>query len=140
MHELSASKRFDPLPPNAFESDAEHRQAANRALVLSALGLTLTGGIESPSLSAADRWASSAMPCTTCRCVDLAGGLRRLPGLAPTLVLAAYGQPASPWHSRRGRICHSESDGGMISAWSRRPRIQPNRGGFVQRASHRVSP
>jgi cation diffusion facilitator family transporter len=46
MHELETSQRFDPFPPSAFESDAEHRHAANRALVLSALGLTLTGGIE----------------------------------------------------------------------------------------------
>jgi cation diffusion facilitator family transporter len=46
MHELGTSQRFDPFPPNAFEGDAEHRRAANRALVLSALGLTLTGGIE----------------------------------------------------------------------------------------------
>ena len=46
MHELSTSQRFDPFPPNTFEGDAEHRRGANRALVLSALGLTLTGGIE----------------------------------------------------------------------------------------------
>jgi cation diffusion facilitator family transporter len=46
MHELGTTQRFDPFPPNAFEGDAEHRHAANRALVLSALGLTLTGGIE----------------------------------------------------------------------------------------------
>jgi cation diffusion facilitator family transporter len=46
MHELETSQRFDPFPPSAFESDVEHRHAANRALVLSALGLTLTGGIE----------------------------------------------------------------------------------------------
>jgi cation diffusion facilitator family transporter len=46
MHELGTQQRFDPFPPNAFEGDAEHRHAANRALVLSALGLTLTGGIE----------------------------------------------------------------------------------------------
>lgn len=35
-----------PFPSSAFEGDAEHRRAANRALVLSALGLTLTVGIE----------------------------------------------------------------------------------------------
>ena len=46
MHELGTSQRFDPFPPNIFEGDAEHRHAANRALVLSAVGLTLTGGIE----------------------------------------------------------------------------------------------
>jgi cation diffusion facilitator family transporter len=46
MHELGTAQRFDPFPPNSFEGDAEHRHAANRALVLSALGLTLTGGIE----------------------------------------------------------------------------------------------
>jgi cation diffusion facilitator family transporter len=46
MHELGTTQHFDPFPPNAFEGDAEHRHAANRALVLSALGLTLTGGIE----------------------------------------------------------------------------------------------
>ena len=46
MHELGTQQRFDPFPPNAFEGDAVHRHAANRALVLSALGLTLTGGIE----------------------------------------------------------------------------------------------
>ena len=46
MHELGATQLFDPFPPNAFEGDAEHRHAANHALVLSALGLTLTGGIE----------------------------------------------------------------------------------------------
>ncbi len=46
MHELSTTQRFDPFPPNAFEGDAEHRHDANRALALSALGLTLTGGIE----------------------------------------------------------------------------------------------
>jgi cation diffusion facilitator family transporter len=46
MHELDTTQRFDPFPPNAFEGDAEHRRAANRALVLSALGLALTGGIE----------------------------------------------------------------------------------------------
>ena len=44
MHELGTQQRFDPFPPNAFEGDAEHRHAANRALVHSALGLTLTGG------------------------------------------------------------------------------------------------
>jgi cation diffusion facilitator family transporter len=46
VHEVGTTQRFDPFPPNAFEGDAEHRRAANRALVLSALGLTLTGGIE----------------------------------------------------------------------------------------------
>jgi cation diffusion facilitator family transporter len=46
MHELGTTERFDPFPPDAFEGAIEHRRAANRALVLSALGLTLTGGIE----------------------------------------------------------------------------------------------
>jgi cation diffusion facilitator family transporter len=46
MHELGTSQRFDPFPPTIFEGDAEHRHAANRALALSAVGLTLTGGIE----------------------------------------------------------------------------------------------
>jgi cation diffusion facilitator family transporter len=46
MHEVGTSQRFDPFPPNTFEGDAEHRHDANRALVFSALGLTLTGGIE----------------------------------------------------------------------------------------------
>jgi cation diffusion facilitator family transporter len=46
MHELGTSERFDPFPPNTFEGEAEHRHDANRALVLSALGLTLTGGVE----------------------------------------------------------------------------------------------
>ena len=46
MHELGTTEHFDPYPPNTFEHDAAHRRQANRALVLSALGLTLTGGIE----------------------------------------------------------------------------------------------
>jgi cation diffusion facilitator family transporter len=46
MHDLGISERFDPFPPSIFEGEAEHRHDANRALVLSALGLTLTGGIE----------------------------------------------------------------------------------------------
>jgi divalent metal cation (Fe/Co/Zn/Cd) transporter len=46
MHELGIPERFDPFPPNIFEGEAEHRHDANRALLLSELGLTLTGGIE----------------------------------------------------------------------------------------------
>ncbi len=46
MHDLGTQQRFDPFPPTTFEGDGEHRRAANRALVLSALGLGLTGGIE----------------------------------------------------------------------------------------------
>ena len=46
MHDLETQQRFDPFPPSTFGGDAEHRHDANRALLLSALGLTLTGGIE----------------------------------------------------------------------------------------------
>ena len=46
MHELGTQQRFDPFPPTTFEGDAEHRHAAHSALILSAVGLTLTGGIE----------------------------------------------------------------------------------------------
>jgi cation diffusion facilitator family transporter len=46
MHDLETQQRFDPFPPSTFGGDAEHRHAANKALLLSALGLTLTGGIE----------------------------------------------------------------------------------------------
>ena len=65
MHELGTQQRFDPFPPNAFEGDAVHRHAANRALVLSALGLTLTDGSSSPSRSSAARSDSWATPSTT---------------------------------------------------------------------------
>jgi cation diffusion facilitator family transporter len=46
MHELGTQQDFDLFPPTTFDADAEHRHDAHRALVLSALGLTLTGGIE----------------------------------------------------------------------------------------------
>ncbi len=46
MHELERGQRWDPFPPTVFDADAEHRRDAHRALWLSALGLTLTGGIE----------------------------------------------------------------------------------------------
>jgi cation diffusion facilitator family transporter len=46
MHGLKQGELWDPFPDARFEGDAAHRHEANRALWLSALGLTLTGGIE----------------------------------------------------------------------------------------------
>ena len=46
MHELQEGQQWDPFPPTAFTGDAAHRREAHRALLLSALGLTLTGAIE----------------------------------------------------------------------------------------------
>jgi cation diffusion facilitator family transporter len=46
MHELKQGQSWNPFPPSVFEEDGAHRQQAHRALWLSALGLTLTGGIE----------------------------------------------------------------------------------------------
>lgn len=46
VHELAEGQVWDPFPPTAFSRDAEHRRDANRALWVSALGLTLTGAIE----------------------------------------------------------------------------------------------
>ena len=46
MHGLKQSEQWDPFPDARFEGDAAHRHEANGALWLSALGLTLTGGIE----------------------------------------------------------------------------------------------
>jgi cation diffusion facilitator family transporter len=46
MHELKQGESWNPFPPTRFEGDSAHRHEARRALWLSALGLTLTGGIE----------------------------------------------------------------------------------------------
>jgi cation diffusion facilitator family transporter len=46
MHQLGPTQHFDPFPPSTFGDDDKHRRDADRAFVLSALGLSLTGGIE----------------------------------------------------------------------------------------------
>jgi cation diffusion facilitator family transporter len=46
MHELKQGEYWNPFPSARFEGDTAHRSEAHRALWLSALGLTLTGGIE----------------------------------------------------------------------------------------------
>ena len=47
MHQLADNTALRPVPSeHLFGDDDEHRRDANRALVLSALGLSLTGGIE----------------------------------------------------------------------------------------------
>ncbi|HEY6471823.1 MAG TPA: cation diffusion facilitator family transporter [Acidimicrobiales bacterium] len=46
MHQLKPGESWDPFPDARFVDDAAHRHEAHRALWLSALGLTLAGGIE----------------------------------------------------------------------------------------------
>jgi len=46
MDELKQGESWNPFPDARFEDDTAHRREAHRALWLSALGLTLTGGIE----------------------------------------------------------------------------------------------
>ena len=84
MHELGTQQRFDPFPPNTFEGDAEHRHAANRALLCSQpLGLTLTGGIEfAIALVSGSVGTARRRHPQPGRRLHLAGGLHRLPSLA----------------------------------------------------------
>jgi cation diffusion facilitator family transporter len=46
MHLLGRTERWDPFPPTRFIDDTAHRHDANRAIGVSALGLTLTGLVE----------------------------------------------------------------------------------------------
>lgn len=46
MHLLAESQSWDPFPPARHHADEEHRQAANRAISVSAIGLGVTGLIE----------------------------------------------------------------------------------------------
>ena len=46
MHKLKQGQTWNPFPDTKFVGDSAHRHEAHRALWLSALGLTLTGGIE----------------------------------------------------------------------------------------------
>ena len=46
MHLVAETQSWDPFPPVRHVDDAEHRQAANRAIAVSAIGLGVAGIIE----------------------------------------------------------------------------------------------
>ncbi len=46
MHDLEAGEQWPAFPPDTHSDDLEHRAAANRAVAVSAIGLTITGGLE----------------------------------------------------------------------------------------------
>jgi cation diffusion facilitator family transporter len=46
VHLVAEAQSWDPFPPVRHVDDAEHRRAANRAVVMSAFGLGLTGLVE----------------------------------------------------------------------------------------------